>query len=472
MLVIDTQDIPALDEHNQQLLYCGLDSALTLEIRDSLNGLMDEIAQETYEAERRLLAPVMDMMSRGFKIDETMRAEVIAELSARRDVVVPVLNELAETVWGGPINHRSPVQLKEFFYNALAIPPVIVAKKGEKKISTDREALEKIGRQYVRARAFTNAILRLRDIEKTLSTTETGLLNGRWHANFNISGTDTGRWSSSEHPLGFGANLQNIDDTIRRMFVADDGMELFSCDQQGAESRAVAYLSGDPGYMRGVEEGDIHTMVAAMTWNFEFKRELADRKFYRDMSYRDVAKRLGHGSNYLGTARTLSQLANVELELVEDFQKRYFKGFPGIREWQMWTARKIQTDGWITTPFGRRRFVWDRAREETTIRALIAYVPQSTIGEYTARAIRRLWDNVPDVQLLNNVHDAVIGQFDKQIRLDALPRIMANLEEEITFVDIKGVERKRTIPWEASVGGNWGKYHKAKNPNGLKVIHG
>lgn len=469
MKTIATAVMPELSEHDQQLVYCGLDSAMTLEIDTALDALMDDVARNTYEGERSLLWPVLSMMNRGMLIDPAKRDEVAAALEARKAPIVAALNELAEAVWEGPLNHNSPLQLKRFFFEALAIPPVIVAKKGEKKVSTDREALEKIAKNYVRGKPFAQCIIRLRDIDKVLSATTKGLLNGRWHANFNIAGTDTGRWSSSAHPLNVGANLQNIDDEVRRMFVADPGKELFSCDQQGAESRAVAYLSGDPGYIRGVEEGDIHTMVAAMTWNFEFKRELADRKFYRDMSYRDVAKRLGHGSNYLGQAKTLSQLAVVELELVEEFQKRYFKGFPGIVAWQKWTAQQIQTKGYLITPFGRRRFFWDRTREDTTVRAAIAMVPQSTIGEYTARAIERIYRNIPEVKLLNNVHDAVIGQYLKEKRLDLKPIIMDHLEEEIAFTDIHGVVRKRTIPWEFSCGHNWGKAGK-DNPDGLKVI--
>ena len=476
MKVIDTANMPALSEHDQQLVYCGLDSALTLEIDAALDALMDDTARKTYEGERSLLDPVVYMMNRGMLIDPEKRDEVARDLTARKAIVAATLNELAGYVWDGPLNHNSPLQLKKFFFEALAIPPIIVAKKGEKKVSTDREALEKISRSYVRGRAFAQCIIRLRDIDKVLSATTKGLLDGRWHANFNIAGTDTGRWSSSSHPFDVGANLQNIDDEVRRMFVADPGMELFSCDQQGAESRAVAYLSGDPGYIKGVEDGDIHTMVAAMTWGFEFKRELADRKFYRDMSYRDVAKRLGHGSNYLGQAKTLSQLAVVELELVEEFQKRYFKGFPGIVAWQKWTAQQIQTKGYLLTPFGRRRFFWDRTREDTTVRQAIAMVPQSTIGEYTARAIERIYRNMPEVEVLNNVHDAVIGQYDKNKRIDLKPRIMDHLEEEIAFTDILGVVRRRTIPWEFSAGLNWGKSFKDKktgeqvNPNGLKVL--
>ena len=437
MKVIDTANMPALSEHDQQLVYCGLDSALTLEIDAALDALMDDTARKTYEGERSLLDPVVYMMNRGMLIDPEKRDEVARDLTARKAIVAATLNELAGYVWDGPLNHNSPLQLKKFFFEALAIPP---------------------------------------DIDKVLSATTKGLLDGRWHANFNIAGTDTGRWSSSSHPFDVGANLQNIDDEVRRMFVADPGMELFSCDQQGAESRAVAYLSGDPGYIKGVEDGDIHTMVAAMTWGFEFKRELADRKFYRDMSYRDVAKRLGHGSNYLGQAKTLSQLAVVELELVEEFQKRYFKGFPGIVAWQKWTAQQIQTKGYLLTPFGRRRFLWDRTREDTTVRQAIAMVPQSTIGEYTARAIERIYRNMPEVEVLNNVHDAVIGQYDKNKRIDLKPRIMDHLEEEIAFTDILGVVRRRTIPWEFSAGLNWGKSFKDKktgeqvNPNGLKVL--
>ncbi len=127
-------------------------------------------------------------------------------------------------------------------------------------------------------------------------------------AAYNIAGTDTGRWSSSDHPLRHSANVQNIDPSLRQVFIAEPEHYLVYCDLAGAEARAVAYLSQDENYIKAVEESDVHSQVASMVFGVppdRGKESGVDREFYRGFSYRDIAKRLTHGTNYYGSAGTL-----------------------------------------------------------------------------------------------------------------------------------------------------------------------
>lgn len=287
---------------------------------------------------------------------------------------------------------------------------------------------------------------------------------------------NTGRWSSRSHPLDMGNNLQNIDDELRRAFVPDPGYVMFSCDQNGAESRAVAYLSGDPGYIKAVESSDIHTTVSSMVFGTAPNKDAAEVKYYRDLSYRDMAKRGSHGSNYFGQPPTIAKHLKVETALIEEFQRKYFRAFPGIRDWQTWVSRQIQALGYLDTPFGRRRHFWGRTWDDTTLRAAIAYVPQSTVGEHTARGIRRIWEELePRVQIFNNGHDAVIGQIKEERLAEDLDLVVECLTQPINITDIHGITRSVVIPWEVSIGKNWGKRFKDKktggyiNPRGLRV---
>ncbi len=277
---------------------------------------------------------------------------------------------------------------------------------------------------------------------------------------------NTGRWSSSSHPFGWGSNLQNIDDYVRRIFIPDPGHIFFNCDQQGAEARVVGYLAGDEGYIKAIESGDVHTMVAAMVFGFEPNRSLADRKYYREMSYRDIAKRAAHGSNYGGTPRTIAQVLKVEIKLIEEFQRRYFKAFPNIKKWQIWTAEQIQTVRHLVTPFGRRRNFWDNPKDDATIRAAIAYIPQSTVGDLTSRGLLAIHETIPEAQILNNIHDAAFGQIPIPLKDVLLPRILEALTYPLRVTDIWGNIREMSIPWDSQCGLNWGK-KKKDNPDGL-----
>lgn len=468
-----TNQLPELDDHTQQLVYCALDSMLTVEVRNALASRMDATANATYEFERKNLGPILDMMGRGFSIDTDMRDQVTADLKVKIAEWSGILIHMVQWVWDNPeFNYRSNVQLQKLFYDYLCIPKLPSVKKGQVKYSLDRDALEKIVKTYTRAAPYARLILKLRDEQKVVDALSTELRDNRWFCSYNIGGTDTGRLSSSEHPLRIGANIQNIDDYIRRCFVADPGYILYSCDQQGAEARAVAYLSGDENYISALEAGDVHTIVAGMVFGFEPRKELAERKYYRDMSYRDIAKRAAHGSNYGGTPRTIARVLKVETAVIEDFQRKYFKTFPRIRSWQEWTARQIQTKGHLITPFGRRRYFWNRPWDDKTVRAAIAYVPQATVSDLTLAGMHRIWTDIPDARLLANGHDAAIFQVPEAGALERKDQFLRTLETPIQVTDCSDIVRRMVVPWEASVGWNWGKRIDKKdgttdNPRGL-----
>jgi len=753
--IIETDNLPSMDLALQQMVYNGLDGLMTMEVDAALPH------SPTYEFERSLLPLVLEMMERGILVDTEKRDGMVAHLQGRLDRIEQNFDALCTGVWGKTFNPRSYLQLQDLLYTRLFLPQVIVSKKGEKKVSTDRDALERLHREYSRAMPVTSHLLKMRDLEKTVETLTKKLSpSGRWHANFNIAGTDTGRWSSSEHPFGMGSNLQNIDDYIRRIFIPDPGHIFFNCDQQGAEARVVGYVAGDENYIKAIESGDVHTMVAAMVFGFEPRRELADRKYYREMSYRDIAKRAAHGcltsdhevltpsgwqpintidvgmrvacwdtdgsisfqptlgvtsflyegtlhqfegtaysllathdhrmpyttdnkfkvapaealpssarlpvaghyvggqqtvtpiearriaalqadgsstsgnlrfhlkkprkirrvdflfgpqnwvtdskgaksctisrkvfnpdsfklpgpyllgwsrealeawldetrhwdshvgkthvsfhsvrketidwyqtiaalcgkgttyqgttlsgfgsivhranlnrrtlsrashlkvtkiptegtpvhcltvptsyflvrrnnkimvtgnSNYGGSAYTIARVLKVETKLIEEFQSKYFRTFPNLKKWQVWVAQQVQTERHLVTPFGRRRNFWENPRDDTTIRAAIAYVPQSTVGDMTARGLLAIRQTLPEVQILNNIHDAAFGQIPLHLKDTLVPRIVEALTFPLQVKDIWGNIREMTIPWESQTGMNWGK-RKKDNPDGL-----
>ena len=78
----------------------------------------------------------------------------------------------------------------------MRLPKQIIRQKGQSKVSTNREALEKLD-AYLYARPLVACILRLRELKKQLDVFEMDVRAGRIHTSFNIAGTETGRPSSS-----------------------------------------------------------------------------------------------------------------------------------------------------------------------------------------------------------------------------------------------------------------------------------
>lgn len=454
----------------QEIIYNSEDTMKTQALYEKFERDFPVWAKETARYSELMLGPVLTMMRRGVKIDVERRDRLVAGLEVRKQNVAATFDYLCQELFGTTVNWNSTPQLKVLFYSFLGIPEQTKSKKGEVKVATDREVLERIAASYASGAVFANLILRIRDLEKQIEfLTKKLSAENRFHASFNVAGTDTFRLSSSEHPFRIGSNLQNIPKEARTCFVADPGYTLFYSDQQGAEARIVAYVCGDENYIKAVEGGDSHTMVASMVFGFPPDRELAEREYYRGYSYRDITKKGAHGSNYYGKPFTLAQQMKVETSVAEQFQAQYFKRFPGISDWHVWVARQLQEVGHLTTPFGIRRNFWSRRWDDATLRTAIAFVPQHCVGVLMNIGIYRLWDRFEgkgDVQILLNLHDAVLGQV-RTDKLDALlPEVLECLRFPFAVRDINSKEREVLIPFDVEVGHNWGKKGPA-NSGGL-----
>ncbi len=199
-----------------QQIYNTLDCCLTHEILGELRNIHgvglgasnNESPHDiTYSFERALQGPVLEMMLRGWKIDENERQAGIRKLEAEILKIDNYLQRMAYAVWGKELNPRSPKQLIEFFYGHMKLPEQYKHAKGERHLSTDRETLEKLT-VYFYARPIINCILALRDYGKQLSVLKTEVdSDGRMRTSYNIAGTEGGRFSSSTSPLGTGCVL-------------------------------------------------------------------------------------------------------------------------------------------------------------------------------------------------------------------------------------------------------------------------
>ena len=424
-------------------------------------------------------------------VDDLSRRQAVAILDRRLELLRTRLNMMAQAIWdkplikpGGKVPHY--LTLQAFFYGTLRLPEVWISQKGERKLSTNREALEKL-ETYLYARPFVTAILAVRDLEKQRQVmTEEIDPDGRIRTSYNIAGTETGRPSSSQNAFGTGGNLQNIAPSLRYVFVADPGWKICNIDLEQVEARDVGFLCGclfdDWSYLDACESGDLHTNNAKRIWH-ELgwtgdkvrDRVIADSQFYREFSYRDMAKRGSHLSNYMGTAWTASRSLKVPQGLMEDFQQRYCRGpncaFPCINRYWQWIATELQLGATLTTPFGRERRFWGRPNDDATLREGIAFLPQGTTADRTNFILWRIWRYMPQVQVLAQTYDSVTFQY-----LDKGPSYEREIvEEALTHIAVPLFAqngRKYVVPGEAKVGFNWGNANldpkKGRlNPDGL-----
>lgn len=472
-----------LSAFDKEQIYNGLDCCVTFEVFEELDRQLrernDPSFQMVYDFERGLQAPAIDMMLRGWKIDQYERECNDKRLQKDLNRLEHILDRYAKAVWGKGVNARSHDQLKAFFYGAMGIPEVVISFKGVKRVSVNREALEKVS-NYFYALPIVKCIFAIRDVSKLLSVLRTEISSdGRMRTSYNIAGTETGRWSSSKSIEGTGTNLQNITPELRKMFVADEGKTLIHVDLEQAESRVVGLifwaLFGDRSYLDAHESGDLHTTNAMRLWpDVVHGKDSAEIFFYLKHTYRDMAKRGGHLSNYRGSAWMMSRALHIPIQLAEQFQEVYYGTYPSFSKWYNWCARQIQLHSTLTTPLGRQRLFFGRDSDDNIIREAIAYIPQSTVADTTNTILWRLWDTMRDrIELLGQTHDSIDFQCETGDEVGVIEEFKKLAQTEITWEG-----KSIVIPVDIATGWNWAPHGKhpfkdpASNPNGLKKWKG
>lgn len=458
--------------------YNGLDCCLTHEIHQKLQPLHTPESRLIYDFEFAMQAPALDMMLRGMLVDGFAKQHALTTLGSELSRLQHIFSRLTTAMMGAPVNPASPSQLVDFFFTSprgCRVPEFRVRTGKVWKVSANREALEKI-QAYHHAKIFAKLCLAIRGIEKQLNTFKTGIdHDGRMRCSYNVAGTETGRWSSSTNAFGMGTNMQNQTPSVRNVFIADAGMKLAYIDLAQAESRNVGLLVfllfNDSTYLDACESGDLHTTVCRMVWpklawssDPKANKKVASALFYRDFTYRDMAKRGGHGTNYYGKPATMAKHLHVDTPIMEAFQANYFKAFPGIPRWHGATATQLQTTATLTTPVGRKRIFFSRQSDDSTLREAIAYSPQSLCGDLLNLGAWRVWKHCHHlgVQLLAQIHDAIIVQYPEHSEDRLLPLIKAQLEVPCIFNG-----RPFKLPCDIAVGWNWKKFSPS-NPDGIK----
>jgi len=480
--IIDTSELTqgqTLPPADREFVYNGLDCCVTLEVLDALTPQLDNVSSATYEFSRSLQGPVFEMALRGILVDQTRRMQTLAKFEQEIDRVREQLDEILRDGVGCELNWRSPVQLKSLLYDVMGLPPVRKRNaQGRMAPTVNRDALERLS-SYFYAEPICNHLLALRDLDKKRSFLKTGIdHDGRLRASFNIAGTNTGRLSSSMSDFGTGTNMQNIDRDLRSVLVADPGMKFANLDLEQADARNVGAICWNTflnshgaeyagSYLDACESGDLHTQVCRMAWHDlawgddpSTFRATADQIAYRHMTYRDLAKRLGHGTNYYGTPRTMAKHSKVATHIIDDFQRAYFRAFPviggyikerGKPNWHSRVRDDLQDFGTITTLFGRRRKFWGRLNDDATLREAIAYAPQSMTADEIDTGILTLF-RANRVQLLLQGHDSILMQYPEELEDEIVPWALESLRTEL---ELEG-GRKFVVPTEAKVGWNYG----------------
>ncbi|MBQ8841559.1 MAG: DNA polymerase I [Ruminiclostridium sp.] len=309
---------------------------------------------------------------------------------------------------GEAFNISSPKQLGTILFDKLGLPS---GKKTKTGYSTNAEVLEGL-RGYD---PIIELVLDYRTLTKLNSTYAVGLLkvigeDGRIHTTYKQTETRTGRISSAE------PNIQNIPvrtelgREFRRFFVAREGYTLVDADYSQIELRLLAHISDDKAMIEAFKSGeDIHTITAAQVFNQPVE--------WVTPEMRSSAKAVNFGIVYGIGAFSLSKDIGVSVKQADEYIKSYLSKYSGVAAYMEKTPEDGKKKGYVTTMFGRRRYIPELSASNKTVQALGKRIAMNTPIQGTAADIiklamvkvyKRLKDELPEARLILQVHDELI----------------------------------------------------------------
>ncbi len=434
--------------------YAAEDADVTLQLKQALYPMIEQIGLQHlyFEIEEPMIAVLADIEMAGVRIDSEALAVYAVELNRK----LAELEAAIRTEAGEPnLNINSARQLGEVLFGKMRIAEKPKMTK-TKQLCTDEDYLQSFARKH----RIVDLILEYRGVKKLLSTYVEALpqlvnrSTGRIHTSFNQAVTATGRLSSTN------PNLQNIpvrDDMgrrIRKAFIpSDDDHLLLSADYSQVELRLMAHLSGDESLIAAFEHGeDIHAATAAKLFNKTLDEVTSEE--------RRRAKTANFGIIYGISAFGLSQRLEIPRKEAKEIIDGYFASYPGVKRYMDNVVEKAKEEGFVSTIFGRRRYLNDIASHNAIARGLAERNAVNAPIQGSAADIMKIaMINVHRRFAAEGIRSRVILQVHDELVVDMLRSEQERVTAIVTECMESAAQLKVRLIADAGVGGNWLEAH-------------
>lgn len=358
-----------------------------------------------YDIETPLCRVLYEMERDGFKLD----CAGLEEYGLHLRSLQKQFEERVYTFAGCEFNINSPKQLGEVLFDRLGLP---CFKKNKTGYSTNAEVLDRL-RPY---HPIIDEVLEFRKVAKLNSTYVDGLLkvagdDCRVHTLFKQTGTATGRLSSAE------PNLQNIPirtdmgHELRRYFVpSDTDHVLIDADYSQIELRLLAHVANDETMIRAFLTGeDIHTSTAAAVFGIPTSEVTAE--------LRKRAKAVNFGIVYGIGDYSLSLDLGITKKQAGEYIQSYLERFSAVDRYLKDTVKDAYENGYVTTIFGRRRYIPELKAQNKMTRSFGERVAMNSPIQGSAADIikiamihtqRALQKANLDARIILQVHDELV----------------------------------------------------------------
>lgn len=439
------EDIPWENLNEEEKLICSVKNLTKLGLKLA-DKLADEQMITLYEQIELPLARMLcNMENVGIYINEQKLDEMNEQIHKEIVSLEKDIHELA----GEKFNINSPKQLGEILFNKLGLPALKKTKTG---YSTNAEVLENL----VYAHPIISKILDYRLLNKLKTTYLDGLKalinpqTKRIHTSFNQTVTETGRLSSSE------PNLQNIPvrttegKKIRSLFEPGEGYDyILSADYSQIELRIMAHMSEDKHFIDAFcHNQDIHTATAAQVFKVpidEVNSELRGR-----------AKAVNFGIIYGISPFGLAKNLHISPKEAGEYIDNYLKECSGVKDFMDNIVKKAHQDGYVTTLFGRRRYLPMLSSSNFTQRSLAERMAMNTPIQGTAADIIKMAMNRASSAIAKaNLKSRILLQVHDELVLEVIEAEIKQVSEILTEAMQDIVSLKVPLTIDINYGKNW-----------------
>lgn len=432
--------------------YAAEDADITLRLKNKLEPELKKFDCDKlfYEIEMPLMPVLAEMEMNGVCLDTVSLAETSKQFTNRMNEIEARIYELA----GETFNIASPKQVGEILFEKLKI--VEKAKKTKTgQYVTSEEVLQQLRNKH----EIVADILEHRGLKKLIGTYIDALpklinpTTGHIHTSFNQTITATGRLSSSD------PNLQNIPirgedgKEIRKAFIPEPGCLFFSADYSQIELRVMAHLSQDPHMIEVFRKGkDLHAATAANIYKKDITEVTRDE--------RTKSKRANFGIIYGITVFGLAERLDISRDEAKMLIDGFFTTFPEVHDYMEKSKEVAREKGYVTTLFGRRRYLPDINSHNATVRGFaernaINAPIQGTAADIIKVAMIRIHNRFKT----EGIRSKMILQVHDELNFSVYPEEKERVEKIVLEEMQQAIELTVPLVADSGFGQNWLEAH-------------
>ena len=432
--------------------YAAEDADITLQLKNKLEPELKKYECEDlfYNLEMPLMPVLADMEMNGVCLDTESLKETSGILTRRILELEQRIYELA----GQQFNIASPKQVGDILFSQMKI----VEKPKKTKTGqyvTSEEVLQTLKGKH----EIVADILEHRGLKKLLGTYVDALpklinpRTGHIHTSFNQTVTATGRLSSSD------PNLQNIPvrgedgKEIRKAFIPEPGCLFFSADYSQIVLRVMAHMSGDENMISVFREGkDLHAATAATIYKKGIDEVSRDE--------RTKSKRANFGIIYGITMFGLAERLEISRDEARQLIDGFFQTFPQVHDYMEKAKEQARQKGYVTTLFGRRRYLPDIRSANGTVRGFaernaINAPIQGTAADIIKVAMIRIFNRFKT----EGIRSKMILQVHDELNFSVYPEEKESVEKIVLEEMQNAFQMQVPLVADSGWGTNWLEAH-------------